>query len=384
MIKQFSSQLNYIPNRIREARVARAMTQAELATEINVTKSAISQYETGTIKPADMVMRSISNVLTFPLPFFLKEPYAPSTAPSAAFFRSYKSTSEKQRQACIQRTELFDELIIGKLKEFVEFPAVNTVDDISYQDAYTLDDCEAYAEHVRKFWGLGDGPIDSMVDVLQENGIIIAQVAPDMEKIDACSRWYNGTPYIFISYNKESSVRWRFSLAHELGHLLLHAHMEDIPPSMRDQVEEEANFFASAFLLPQNTFFRDISAASLEHLLYLKRKWKVSVGAMVKKCKDHEVFSSNQSTSLYRQISYRGWRKAEPFDDISSKEHPYLLKQALNLIIKNDIVAPDSIESEFGISPQELASWCHAPLELVAPIKKKTSKPLQLKRIDKN
>lgn len=378
MKQRLTSRHNYIPARIKEARVTREMTQTELASIINVTKGAISQYEKGTIKPSDFIIRSISEGLGFPLPFFTKKPVATSTASSVAFFRSFKTSSAKQRDAFQQRAFLISDLIIEKLKTYIQFPDVNMPNDIPIQDSYSLDDCEAIAKHLREYWGLGSGPIDSMVDVFHENGIIIANVASNNNKIDAFSLWYNGVPYTFISDNQKSSVRWRFSLAHELGHLILHSHMEEISASTLNRIEQEANWFAGAFLLPETSFFMDVSCASLEHLLYLKKKWKTSVAAMIQKCRAHDVFSPEQSTSLHRQISYRGWRKAEPLDDICSGERPYLLKQALKLVIEDGIIAPENIEMEFGLFPEELAQWCHTPMEILMPDRKKPTKNFKL------
>lgn len=370
----------YVPARIRQARIARALSQIELAEKVNVTKGAISQYETGTSRPGDLVMRAISNVLDFPLPFFLKEPQAAVTASSPTFFRSLKSTPVKQRQACKQKAELISELVLGKLKEFVEFPNPNIPPDIPVQDSYSVDECEKLAMYVREFWNLGEEPIQNMTEVLQANGFIIAQVSVGNKKIDAFSLWHDGAPFFCISRDKESSVRWRFSLAHELGHLLMHSHLEEeVAKSMHNQLEKEANMFASAFLIPQSSFFRDVSAPSLEHLLYLKKKWKVSVAAMVKKCDDHGIFPTEQITYLYKQISYRGWKKHEPFDDISDNEHPYLLKQGVNLLLKNNLLYPSSIENEFCLHPEELAHWCYIPLELIKPTTPRVTNNIKLK-----
>ena len=370
----------YFPARIRQARIARAMSQIELAAQLNVTKGAVSQYETGTISPGALVMRKIATVLGFPIPFFLKPPHAASSASSPTFFRSLKSTPVKHRYACEQKAELMSELVVGRLSEFIEFPSLN-VPCIAFQESYSLDDCELLASSLREAWGINEGPIDNLIDALQTNGIIVAQVSMKNEKVDAFSKWYNGTPYIFLSKGKESSVRWRFSLAHELGHLFLHRHHDDLSGGIYDLVENEANMFASAFLLPQESFFQDVSAPSLEHLLYLKRKWKVSVAAMVKKCADHDIFSSEQITSLYRQIAYRGWRRTEPYDDISSNEHPYVLKQAMEIIINNGLLSVDSIENEFLVNPEELANWCYIPYELIAPTTKEKPRELQLKLV---
>ena len=101
------------------------------------------------------------------------------------------------------------------------------------------------------------------------------------KKIDAFSVWKDAIPYIFLSSEKYSDVRLRFTLAHELGHLLLHANYineEEIQTKVIfDKIEKEADLFAAALLLPATTFSNDIYSTSIDHFINLKKKWKASV-----------------------------------------------------------------------------------------------------------
>lgn len=369
MITQFPMKHAYIPLRIYQARVSRALSQDELARAVNITKQAISQYETGASKPSEEVIRNIAGLLKFPITFFTKLPNIISTAQGASFFRSYKTASVKDKAAWTQKVQLFDEVVMSKLREFVEFPAFN-MPYISIQDSYTIDDCERIAMEVRNYWGLGTGPINNLVDVLQENGIVIANMISNEKKIDAFSTIFNTIPYIYISEDTISSVRWRFSLAHELGHIIMHSGLyEDnsISSIIHDNLEREADFFASAFLIPQETFFKDVSVLSLDHFLYLKKKWKVSIGAMIMKCKNFEIISPTQYETLYKKLAVRQWRISEPLDDICKLEKPYLLKQAFELLIENNIISTDGIETDFGLFPDELARWSFTPNDVFFP-----------------
>lgn len=378
MITTLSSKWKIIPVRIKQARIARAMSQEELARSIGVTKQAVSKYETGFSKPSDSVIVKIADTLTFPVEFFEKQPNVTALAQSAPFFRSYKTSSVKNKAAWSQRCELLDDLIISKFKEYIEMPLPNLPNYIVQQSSYTMDECETIALEVRHYWSMGEGPIDNLVDIIQSNGIIIANM-DGANKVDAFSTIKNGTPYIFISDDTESSVRWRFSLAHEIGHLVLHSNMfeEDIPEKVHDQIETEANYFASAFLMPQSTFFKDVTVASLDHFLYLKRKWKTSISSMIMKCKNFEVLSPSQTEMLFRKMAINKWRRVEPLDDICISERPYLLKQAIKLLLDNEILATDTIESEFGLYLEDLAQWTFTPIEILKPTKK-APQPLKL------
>lgn len=382
MITQLPIKNSYIPLRIRQARVSRIMSQDELAKSIDITKQAVSQYETGNSKPSEVVMREISNVLHYPMTFFTKEPSAILSAPSFYFFRSYKTASVKEKAAWIQKVAIFEEFVISKLKEYIEFPKINlpTIDE---KESYSMDDCEQIAMEAREFWGLGKGPIQNLIDVIQENGIIIANMKKIDKKIDAFSTIYNRTPYIYISEDTVSSVRWRFSLAHELGHLIMHKGFYEeggIPDEIHDALEDEADFFASGFLMPQNSFFNDVNIITLDYFLYLKKKWKTSISSMILKCKNFEIISSLQTEALYKKMAIKKWRISEPYDDICKDEKPYLLKQAFKLLIDNNLISSNSIETDFGIYENELAEWSFTPLD-VFTFQKNELIPLKLRPV---
>lgn len=369
MITQLPAKSTYVPLRIRQARVSRGMTQEELAKAVDVTKQAISQYETGTSNPGELVMSNIADVLKYPIPFFTKPPIAVSTAQTASFFRSYKTASAKDKAAWTQKVKIFEEMVVENLRKYVDFPKLN-LPLIDYQENYSMDDCERIALYVRDYWGLGVGPIQNLIDVIQENGVIIANMTKKGKKIDAFSTVYNGTPYIYISEDTTSSVRWRFSLAHELGHLILHSALFDegnIPEKIHDSLEQEANFFASAFLLPQETFFQDVAVISLDHFLYLKKKWKTSISSMILKCRNFDVISPSQTEALYKKMAIRKWRVSEPLDDICINEKPYVLKQAFKLLIENGITSANGIETDFGLHLKELAEWSFVPENVFLP-----------------
>ncbi len=380
MITQLPTRRSIMPIRIFQARVSRSFSQEELASAVQVTKQAISKYETGAARPSDAVIVKIAEVLEYPLSFFENEPGIVSAPQSTCFFRSYKTSSKKERLALTERGEIFEDTVFGKLKTYVAFPEPNLL-DIEQDGPYTQDDCEDIAMRLRKLWGIGTGPIDRFVDIVQENGIIIANMPCSEPKIDAFSFMKNGIPYIFISGNTVSSVRWRYSLAHEIGHLILHSEYfnKRISQSDHDRLEEEANSFASALLLPQQSFFEDVTVASVEYFLYLKKKWKVSISAMIMKCKLFGLLSDAQVGALYRKLAIKGWRKAEPLDNICQHEKPYLLKQAFELILDNNIIARENIEKEFGLYVNELAELTFTPIEVFRPTSPKPQ-PLKLLR----
>lgn len=105
-----------------------------------------------------------------------------------------------------------------------------------------------------------------------------------------------------------------------------------------ERIEDEAYKFTVVFLLPEESFLEDIISTSLDHFIYLKERWKVSISMMVRRCKDLGVLSDNQYTYLIRQISQRKWRKKEPLDDVLEPENPILLKRAIEVLFEKEIL----------------------------------------------
>ena len=110
--------------------------------------------------------------------------------------------------------------------------------------------------------------------------------------------------------------------------------------------------FAAEFLLPAEAFLTDLSvhANKLNRYVELKRKWRVSIAAMVYRAHELEAITDNQYQYLMRQISQKGWRQNEPLDEYMPLRHPKALKQAVNLIILNDILTGSQLLEEIGRS----------------------------------
>jgi Zn-dependent peptidase ImmA (M78 family) len=165
---------------------------------------------------------------------------------------------------------------------------------------------------------LGDGPIADVLLLMESKGIIVARADFDAEALDAFSCWVGPQPFVFLSADRTSAARSRYDAAHELGHLILHQgvtseQMED--PDTHDRVEREANRFAAAFLLPAPSFRYEVNSVRLNAFLALKKRWKVSIGAMVHRCLDIGLIGQPEFVRLRKQMSSYGYIKREPLDD---------------------------------------------------------------------
>ena len=356
---------NLVPERIREARLSRGMTASELADRIGVSRQSISKYELGTIEPIDEILERISNQLGFSISFFYKALSTPENR-GTTFFRSMKTNSARAKEVMSIKSRWATQ-IAAILSEDIVFPPVDlpSLPEVySHNVSYTLDEIENITMHIRHSWGLGASPIANMSRLLESHGIIIATIKTGFSETDACSAYIGDRPFIFLDMQKECAVRTRFNMAHELGHLILHggisqADIED--KHILDQIETEANQFASSFLLPRDSFLLDIRSTSLQAFLPLKRKWRVSIQAMVYRCKSLEVFSDNQMIYIQKQISAKRWRKSEPYDDEWPCEDASILKTAVKMLIKRGDYTKDGFLELFRLPSSDVEELCSLP-----------------------
>jgi Zn-dependent peptidase ImmA (M78 family)/transcriptional regulator with XRE-family HTH domain len=355
----------FVGARLREAREARGLTATALSELLGVSRQAVSQYENDAQNPRTEIMEEIVRTLRFPPDFFLrrKEP----TPSRKIFYRSMSAATKAARVRMEHRHEWLAD-IVDYLREFVELPPVNFPRFDLPQDPHALseDDIEFLAAETRKFWGMGDGPVGNLVWLLENNGTIIARGDMGAHTLDAFSDWYDthGTPYIFLSADKESGVRSRFDAAHELGHLVLH---RDIggkyltrTPDFR-LIENQAHRFAGAFLLPASTFADDLYSANLEAFKAIKTKWNVSIASMLYRSKDLDIVNEEQAGRLWRNLSRRGWRLKEPLDDQLPIEQPRLLRRAFELLIDEGVQTRAQIRGAFPYALNDIEELASLP-----------------------
>lgn len=364
VIIMMDNERKVIPYRIKQARVSRGLSMVELSELISVSKQAISQYEMGKNAPSKAILNKIAMVLNYPGSFFYKPIPTNENASSAVFFRSRKTTKVKALNAAREKIEIFRE-INDYLEQYVDFPRLNfpkiTYDDEG-MDPISNDCIEEYAMTLREHWKLGIGPIENLINIIQKNGIMVSKMQLSLSKLDAFSVWFNNKPFIFLSSDWETNVRIRFDIAHELGHLLMHADYyseEDLKNiAIHEKLENEADRFAGAFLLPNKSFAKDVFSSSIDHFIQLKAKWKASIGCMIFRCNTLGILSSNQIKYLKDQMTIRMYWRKEPLDKEMTVEKPFAHKQAIILLLDNKIITSGQLIEETGCLAEELERYC--------------------------
>ncbi|EOE1542377.1 ImmA/IrrE family metallo-endopeptidase [Providencia rettgeri] len=342
------------PNRLTEAREAKGLTMAELARVLDISRQAISSFEKGLKNPSPDTLSMISKVLGFPERFFLSNEGSPQIE-GAVHFRS-RSTATKKERIKGKTKGRWVSLIVRECMKYVQLPDVE-LPPIDIPDFEILEDAdiEEIATKVRRYWNMGDGPISNLTRLLENKGIIVANLHA-AEKVDAFSFWDNDRP-IIITDNTRTAVRTRFSIAHELGHLILHRSVEDDyidDKYLFEKVEGQANYFASCFLLPAKTFSREYYSPSLPALEKLKERWIVSLQCMTNRSNSLGLMSDNQKGYVYRQLA--PYRKKEPLDDVIPREEPVFINKLINLLDSHSILLKNQLLDLFPLPIQDIMS----------------------------
>jgi Zn-dependent peptidase ImmA (M78 family)/DNA-binding XRE family transcriptional regulator len=341
--------------RLTQAREGRGMTQTMLASLIGRSSGAISRWEKGDQFPESEALDSLERQLVVPASWFLRAMVDYGSRPY--FFRSKAAITRMARNIAKTRLEYLSEAS-QVLQEWVEWPLVN-VPSMDAKDYLKIrdEDIETIALDLRRHWRLGTGPISDMVLMMENAGVVVSREEIGYTNMDGVSKWFDcdDRPYIFLSRDKANSVRQRFDAAHELGHIVLHRHLDDVEFNARyAEVERQANLFAGAFLLPAESFAAEVATPSLETFSAMKPRWKVSIGAMVSRAKQLEIISDDYATRLWKNYSARGWRRGEPGDDKVAFEETRLMRRAIALLIDEGGFDRARIVSEIGLFPADI------------------------------
>lgn len=337
-------------NRLREGRLYRGNTITELADKLSITKQMVSKYENNKAIPPFDTVQKISDFLKFPFQYFYEDTIKINSG--STFFRSLLTTGKKEREMQYDRAKYLT-IIRVLLEEYVDFPNL----DIEFFQSLNEDDIEKKAKQLRDFWTLGDEPISNLVLFLETKGFTISALTLEKANIDAFGTQYtiNDKVYetIVLGSDKQSFYRRQFDVAHELGHKILHDSNLDLTNISKEEfrkIEKEAHDFAACFLLPRDGFGRDVSIypTDLEYYKVLKKKWNVSISAMVMRAYKLNIIGASTYQYLQRQISLKKWRTKEPFDDVKEMATPLGMKQAIELLIENEHLTAESFLKELS------------------------------------
>lgn len=316
----------YSGDRLRIARNLHSLTLVELGDRVAADPSILSKIENNKIAPTESLEGALSEVLGFSREFF-RDPVHELFTLSECHFRHVQRTSKRLKEMLMAQGTLLSDLMTYLSRE-VDWPAYS----VPSIPAASQEAIELAAEACRRHWDLGlTAPVSNMIRVVENAGVVTLRLPASANEVDAFSR-SGRTSIIVLNADKQSASRSRFDVAHELGHLVMHKGRETGDPI----TEAEANRFASAFLLPREGFaraYRQIPPGlHWAHLFELKRTWKVSVAAIVRRAYDLELLGPVDYRRAYKYIHAKGWHLGEPHE--TPIEEPELLRLALKVFVE--------------------------------------------------
>jgi len=373
--------------RLKQARIYRGLTVAELAEQVGCQRQTLSMYEIAKSQPADnTIVERLAHVLGFPVRYFFEN--KPLGTTGTVYFRSLLTTNKKYRNEQIIKMSFLSQ-VYSFLQDYIEFPKFQPL-ELPYDFSP-----EIVASMLRDAWSLGQEPVDNLVSIAEQNGVLVTSFSTSTNDVDAFSQFVdvgdNPTFLIAYSNNKTSAARIHFDIAHELGHIYMHEWSDDIENIPKDEFkirERQANDFAAAFLLPEVTFKQDASSGpqTIAYYKQLKKKWKVSIAAMIRRAEKLGVMTMEEYQALIRIMQRRGQRKEEPLDDVLITAEPALLKTSVIMLLQEDVFTPKEFMNElaldYGLSidPSEVEFLLDLPKGTLAPSKIIDITSLQLKR----
>lgn len=335
----------HIGERIKSCRMLAGLSLRELAQQVEVSAQALSKYERNEDIPSSGILIRLSRALNVPIEYLLRPPTVKLSTPAYRRHRS-KMTKKAERLLLAQVQDWLERYLT--LEQLVGRKTVFTPPDIPRKINHERA-VEDVAIALRHAWQLGLDPIHNLTEILEERGIKVAFL-DGVDSFDALALVANETIPVIVVKRGVPGDRQRFSLAHELAHLLI-----EMPEDWTlQQVEQVANRFAGAFLVPKPVVIAELGSnrhhISEDELLLLKHKYGLSMQGWVYRARDVGVISHARARKYFQEFRLKGWHRTEPGQPYPPEKSPRLerlIQQALHEDIINPARATELLREAF-------------------------------------
>jgi Zn-dependent peptidase ImmA (M78 family)/transcriptional regulator with XRE-family HTH domain len=351
-----------IGQRLRLARAAAGLSLRDLEAKIDklVSAQAIGKYERDEDMPSSRVLSALAEALNVSEDYLL-----------ASDDMVLEGVEFRKAEIASKREEAFVEAQTLHLLE--RYLAVESVLGLASVDwdrpreapypIKELADVENAARSLRGQWTLGVDPIPNLSELLEEHGIKVLSI--DLKDIDGLTarvkRKDHGSIPVIAVKSSAWSERKRFTLAHELGHLVM-----EVAPGL--DVERAANRFAGAFLMPAQALWLEIgrqrTSISLGELLHLKKLFGASLQAITYRCRDLGILSESAFRQLFSMFKENGWRDPpyqEPGALPASLERPQRMERLVFRALAEQAIGESKAAELLGLSVRELNQKMDCP-----------------------
>lgn len=315
----------------------------EVAAQVDCTRQYLHKLETNQGLPSDEMAIRLATALGVLPEFFFN--CAVEVNEEQVHFRKQFTTRAVVKHVAIARAELFARLV-QYLDRVLALPKVN----FPHHEVRGVEDVERAAEICRQYWGLGSGPIDHMMRLAENLGVLITTFPGVSTEVDALSVALQ-RPIIVRNEAKLSTCRQRFDIGHEVGHFVLH----DGRLTGDRQSESEANRFANALLVPRAMMAKAFPRPKGVRLDWagireFKMDWKISKAALLYRARQLELISDDQYKSGVITLRRTGEATGEREDNLIPPEQPELLQTSLRVLAERKGIYVADIAKELRVS----------------------------------
>jgi Zn-dependent peptidase ImmA (M78 family) len=325
---------------LRIARQAQGLSQGEAAAKLSIPQVALSRYENALASPTDEVLNRAAQIYDLPISFFEQTDTVLGAPVSVhPMWRKKQSVTAREMDAIMAEFNIRI-LHIRRMLQGVEFTPQSSIPKLEVEEYE--EDTERIAGMVRAHWLVPQGPLHDLTGLIERAGALIIHSSLGGSSVSGVTMSAPGLMPIIILNVDQPSDRARFTLAHELAHLVMHR----FPTP---QMEKQADSFASALLMPVNEIRAAFSGRiDLKRLAALKPEWKVSMQALLYRAQFLGLIAHSQASYLWRQFSIHRIKLREPAELDFPMETPGVLSRMIKLHLET-----------FGYSMPDFARMLH-------------------------
>lgn len=295
------------PKMLILAREARGYSQAELADKMSISQANYSRMEKGLIAASEVQIEEIADALDFPVEFFIRK--EPSANYAELYYRK-KATMPKKELYCLEAKFDLIRYWFNHILDEVDIPDCSLPEiEIEYSNTPSQ-----VAQRIRVALGIPTGPIGALIHALEKKGIIVYFLKDAPEKFDGTTVITDSGAKVLVVNANMPNYRKRFTIAHELCHIVSHIPFVISDNDPYRNVEFEANEFAAEFLMPGNEIGNDLYRLTYSKLTDLKNYWNVAKSAIIKRASDLSCITKDKYTHLMIEMSRYGERRSERKD----------------------------------------------------------------------
>lgn len=336
------------------ARQLRGINQAKLSSLAGITQGHLSKIENGLSDVSGEVLQCLAKALDFPISFFSQPDKIFGLPLSIHSMMHRKKASVGQKALDRIHAEINVRLMhLRRLLKATEITPKLPIPRFDVDDYNG--DVEKIADLVRKTWLIPPGPLGNLVEYLEQAGCVVIFCDFSEVAIDGISFFAPDCPPCVFINRFQPADRMRFTLAHELGHLIMHR----LPTA---EMEDQANSFASAFLMPSRDIRKNLSGkVTLPRLAMLKPQWRVSMQALLMRAKSIGAITPRQSQYLWQQINKHGFRFQEPPELDFPYDEPIIIPTILKFHIENLKYSVTELAKILHIEEADFRKMYHFP-----------------------